>query len=79
MSTPRDPDLPGDEGFRPSSPVVIHHIDLGPGLPPAQAMAMTIGPEAQAAVHHNRLRYAELQLLRMGQPNRYAETRYRHA
>jgi hypothetical protein len=42
------------------------------------AMAMTISPEAQAANHHNRLRYAELEALRRGEANRYAQSRYRH-
>lgn len=69
MST--DPDLPGDERFTPAPPTVEVAVDG------RLAMAMTVSPEAQAAQHHNRLRYAELQKARMGMPNRYAETRYR--
>lgn len=41
-------------------------------------MAMTIDPGAQAAIHHNRLRYAELQKARLGLANEYSRTRYRH-
>lgn len=66
-----DPDLPGDEAFRatgPSAEVVINGMS---------SMAMTVSPEEQAAIHHNRLRYAELQKARLGLANRYAESRYR--
>lgn len=66
-----DPDLPGDEMFTPTPPGVIVHISGGP------AWAMTVSAEAQAANHHNRLRYAELAKLRLGMPNSYGETRYR--
>lgn len=71
-----DPDLPGDETFRPAPPVVGIVVDTPAG--PAIAMGMTISPEAQAAIHHNRLRYAELQKARLGMANEYARTRYRH-
>ena len=66
-----DPDLPGDETFQPTGPSVEVVIN---GM---SAVAMTVSPEAQAATHHNRLRYAELQKARLGLPNRYAESRYR--
>jgi hypothetical protein len=71
-----DPDLSGDDAFRPSPPSVEVEVDglAGPRL----MLAMTLPAEAQAAIHHNRLRYNELQLLRMGQANDCARTRYRH-
>ncbi|MCI2958220.1 hypothetical protein MN032_10975 [Agromyces atrinae] len=69
------PDLPGDENFRPSPARVIVIIDTPGG--PALAEAMTVSPAEQAAQHHNRLRYLELQRLRAGQSNHYLETRYR--
>lgn len=62
--------------------------ERGPGLvPPVKIPAAvivdgrwaeTIGSSAWSNVLHNRARYAELQALRGGQPNRYEETRYRH-
>lgn len=64
-----DPDLPGDERFV-SAPSIT---EIG-------GMRVSVIPkpiEEQRAIHHNQLRYAELQKLRMGQPNRYEETRYR--
>lgn len=67
----RGPDLipPGQVETIPG--VVI--IDT-PGGP---AWAETIGAAAWADAQHNMARYAESQKLRMGQPNRYRETRYR--
>jgi hypothetical protein len=81
LSSSHDPNLPGDEGFVPSPPIVeveviIPHPVNG-RLVSISALAMTISPEAQAAQHHNLLRYSELQKLRLGQPNMYRETRYR--
>lgn len=70
-----DPDLPGDETFVPTPPSVTFIINTPGG--PAYADAMTVGAEAQASMHHNRLRYAELMKLRLGLANRYRETRYR--
>lgn len=64
-----DPDLPGDEGFRPASGVVVIGGLLANVIPKST--------EEQRAIHHNQMRYAELQKLRIGQPNRYMETRYR--
>ncbi|MFF7293200.1 hypothetical protein ACFY9N_11780 [Microbacterium sp. NPDC008134] len=64
-----DPDLPGDERFTPApSSVVVAgaHVNVIPK-----------SIDEQRAIHHNQLRYAELQRLRLGQPNRYEETRYR--
>lgn len=76
MSGNSDEDLPGDETFTPLPPVVEIVVDLPGG--PVSAMGMTISAEAQAAIHHNRLRYAELQKARLGLANDYARTRYRH-
>lgn len=59
---PSDPDLPGDAQFVPVVSTGDH-------------IAKPV--ELQAAIHHNQLRYAELQKLRQGQPNQYRETRYR--
>lgn len=69
-----DQDLPGDENFRPTIGGAFIINTIGG---PAWAMADTISAEAQAANHHNRLRYAELMKARRGEVNRYAETRYR--
>ncbi len=90
MSTDADPDLPGDKDFKPLPPEVGVEFPVRCfgcpkrgrcetcGGPRARvAIAMTIPAEAQAAQHHNALRYAELQKLRLGQANRYAESRYR--
>lgn len=66
-----DADLPGDAEFVPTPPVVT--VEISGRL----AMAMTVSPAEQAAQHHNLLRYAELQKLRLGQANAYQETRYR--
>ena len=90
MTDRPDPDLPGDENFKALPPVVEKVIPIRCADCPttgtcgtcggprgAIAMAMTIEPEAQAALHHNQLRYAELAALRLGQPNRYHESRYR--
>lgn len=70
-----DPDLPGDETFRPTPPGVDVVVDTPAG--PAYAIAMTISPAGQAAIHHNRLRYGELQKARLGLANDYVRTRYR--
>lgn len=64
-----DPDLPGDERFA-SAPGVV---EVSGAL--VNVIPKTI--EEQRAIHHNQLRYAELQKLRMGQPHRYEESRYR--
>lgn len=61
-------DLPGDENFCPASSEVV--ID---GMI-ANVIPKSIGE--QRAAHHNQLRYAELQKLRMGQPNLYNESSY---
>jgi hypothetical protein len=71
-----DPDLPGDERFTPLPPVVDVVVDTPGG--PAIAMGMTISAQAQADLHHNRLRYGELRKARLGLANEYARTRYRH-
>lgn len=74
MSANSDPDLPGDETFHPTwSGGAIIHLSGGP----AWAMMDAVSAEEQAAQHHNRLRYHELQKLRLGMANRYRETRYR--
>lgn len=91
MTESVDPDLPGDETFRALPPVVEKVIPIRCDDCPEQgrcetcggprgaiAIAMTISPEAQAAQHHNRLRYAELQKARLGLSSEYARTRYRH-
>jgi hypothetical protein len=64
-----DPDLPADVRFVAASPVV----EIGGLL--ANVIPKSI--DEQRAIHHNQARYAELQKLRLGQPNRYEETRYR--
>lgn len=64
-----DPDLPGDERFI-AAPSVLEVSGMLASVIPKSI-------EEQRAIHHNQLRYAELQKLRMGQPNRYNETRYR--
>lgn len=46
--------------------------------PAGPAWAETIGAAAWAGAQHNMARYAELQKLRAGLPNRYEETRYRN-
>lgn len=74
MSDVDDPDLPGDETFRPTrSGGAIIHLDGGP----AWAMMDAVSAVEEAAQHHNRLRYHELWRERHGMPNRYAESRYR--
>lgn len=88
--TTEDPDLPGDDSFAPSGPdVEVVRTEPCPNCPPTgpcatcggprarTAIAMTIPAAAQAAQHHNALRYAELQKLRLGQANLYRESRYR--
>lgn len=85
------PDLPGDENFKPLPPEVEVQLPVRcPDCPERgrcrtcggpralNAIAMTIPAAAQAAQHHNALRYAELQKLRMAQANLYHQTRYRH-
>lgn len=69
MSVSAGPDLPGDQRFTPAA-----------GTVEVSGMLANVIPkplEEQSAIHHNQARYAELQKLRMGQPNRYEETRYR--
>ncbi|WP_136057264.1 hypothetical protein [Microbacterium sp. K24] len=67
--TSSNPDLPGDEHFVPVADVVEISGLLVNVIPKSI--------EEQQAIHHNHLRYAELQKLRRGQPNRYEESRYR--
>ncbi|WP_295102919.1 hypothetical protein [uncultured Microbacterium sp.] len=69
MSAASDPDLPGDEWFTPVPSVAE--------VAGAQVSVIPKSIDEQRAIHHNRLRYAELQKLRTGQPNRYEESRYR--
>ncbi|WP_136032484.1 hypothetical protein [Microbacterium sp. PF5] len=64
-----DPDLPADARFVPAPTVV----EVGGML----ANVIPKPLDEQRAIHHNQARYAELQKLRLGQPNRYEETRYR--
>ena len=64
-----DPNLSGDERVVPATSVT----DVGGRL----ANVIPKSFDEQRAIHHNQLRYAELQKLRMGQPNRYEESRYR--
>lgn len=64
-----DLNLPGDENFRPASGEVV----VGGMI--ANVIPKSI--EEQQAIHHNRLRYAELQKLRTGRPNLYNESSYR--
>lgn len=64
-------DLPGDERF---VPVVGGVVNVGGRL----ARVQTISILEQANQHHNRLRYHELQKLRMGMPNLYEQSAYRH-
>lgn len=69
MSAGSDPDLPGDARFIPA-----------PSMLEASGLLVSVIAkplEEQRAIHHNQLRYAELQKLRAGHPNRYEETRYR--
>lgn len=69
MTTNGGPDLSGDERFTPVPEVIEVSGMLANVIPKPVA--------EQRAIHHNQLRYAELQKLRMGQPNRYEESRYR--
>lgn len=91
MNTSDDPDLPGDEQFSPLPPVVervmvgrcskcpaVGRCEVCGGPHQQIAMTMTLPAEAQANIHHNRLRYAELNKARLGLANEYARTRYRH-
>lgn len=74
MSAADDPDLPGEhETFRPASGGAIDYS----GPRPRHVMLIPLSIEEQRIVHHNQLRYGELQKLRAGQPNHYLETRYR--
>lgn len=68
----RGPELIPPDKVQRIGKVVIVETPGGP------AWAETIGDAAWADAQHNMARYAELQKLRMGLPNRYAETRYRH-
>lgn len=72
MSSEADPDLPGDENFR----AVREGVEVTPDG--RMKMKDAISAEGQAAIHHNRLRYAELQKARLGLANDYGRTRYRH-
>lgn len=70
MTRHDDPDLPGDADFKP--------IKSGEEIIDGKVAAKdALSAAEQAAIHHNKLRYAELQKLRAGLPNRYEETRYR--
>lgn len=72
MSGP-DPDLPGErETFRAAGGEVVDYS----GPRPRRALVIPISIEEQRIVHHNQLRYGELEKLRAGQPNHYLETRY---
>lgn len=71
-----DADLPGDSEFKPvGSAVDVVWMPDGRGL---MRTMMALPEEAQAAQHHNELRYAELQKLKRGEANMYYESRYRH-
>jgi hypothetical protein len=70
-----DADLPGDSSFTALPPIVNTVVDTPNG--PAWAQAMTISATAQAALHHNLLRYDELNAARAGRPNLYSATQYR--
>ena len=70
-----DPDLPGERAsFTPAPEVIVET------QPDGRSALVNVIPKSMAeqqAIHHNQLRYAELQNLRQGQPNLYNETRYR--
>lgn len=70
-----DADLPGDARFHPVNGGIEYRTM--PNGRVAMLELITISAEAQAAQHHNLLRYAELQKLRRGQSNHYNETSYR--
>lgn len=76
-----DADLPGDADFRPTGDmgevVIPLPPELGGGGVIAQINLNVVSVAEQAAIHHNQLRYAELQKLRLGQANLYNETSYR--
>lgn len=71
-----DPDLPGDAAFVPTPPSVQVAVETPDG--PKWALKIALPIKEQAAIHHNQLRYAELQKLRAGMANQYEQTRYRH-
>ena len=74
-----DPDLPGDERFRPVSNIGVVRVPNPTGGPDllAQVNLQPVSIEEQRAIHHNQLRYGELNRLRMGMPNSYLQTSYR--
>lgn len=79
MRKNHDADLPGDSNFHPVSHTTIVTVPNplgGPGLL-ARANVQPVSLDEQRAIDHNRLRYAELTLLRAGQPNSYMQTQYR--
>lgn len=66
--------FPGErERFVPAASEVVVQTLVGPAL----ANVTPVSVAEQRAIDHNRLRYHELQKLRMGMPNQYNETRYR--
>ncbi|MFF2054127.1 hypothetical protein ACFVU2_21150 [Leifsonia sp. NPDC058194] len=70
-----DPDLPGERAsFVPATGEAIEYSRPRP----RHVMLIPKSIEEQRNIHHNQLRYAELQKLRAGQPNLYNETRYRN-
>lgn len=74
-----DPDLPGDERFRPVSSEGVVRVPNPTGGPDilARVNLQPVSIEEQQAIHHNQLRYAQLNELRMGKPNLYLQSRYR--
>jgi len=74
-----DPDLPGDESFRPVSNAGVVRVPNPTGGPDllARVNLQPVSIEEQQAIHHNRLRYGQLNELRMGKPNTYLQSSYR--
>lgn len=74
-----DPDLPGDERFRPVSSGGVVRVPNPTGGPDllARVNLQPVSIDEQRAIHHNQLRYGELNKLRMGQPNQYLQSQYR--
>jgi hypothetical protein len=71
----RGPDLPSERAsFVPASETVIVNTSGGP----VWANVIPLSLDEQRDIHHNRLRYAELQRLRLGLSNLYEQTVYRN-
>ena len=71
----RDRDIPGEhESFIPAPEVIV---ETQPDGRKALVNVIPLPIAEQQAIHHNQIRYAELQKLRQGQPNVYNESRYR--